>query len=172
MPEPTITPEPAATPESVATPESFLTGRVDHALDEKGRITLPAGSRATFKASVYFVPSSHGEPYVRLYDFPRWKAFDEKYIASLDEVANREADNQIGDLYESMYRVVPDKQGRLVVPQEFIDSLGLEEKVRITGHRDHLRLWHPAVHDRHRAERARLRAEAAAGSGAVGVGVA
>jgi len=149
-------------------PEPYLTGRVDHVLDEKGRLTLPAGFRGTFGAEAYFVPSSHGEPYVRLYDPERWRAFDEKYLASLDEYSDREADEQIGDLYESMSRVVPDKQGRVVVPQEFVDFLGLEDKVRITGHRDHLRLWHPPTHDRHRAERARLRAEAAASTAGVG----
>lgn len=146
----------------------YLTGRVDHVLDDKGRLTLPAGFRGTFGAEAYFVPSSHGEPYVRLYDPETWRAFDEKYLASLDEFGDREADEQIGDLYESMCRVVPDKQGRVVVPQEFVDFLGLEDKVRITGHRDHLRLWHPPIHDRHRAERARLRAAAAAAAAGMG----
>lgn len=131
----------------------YLTGRVDHALDEKGRLTLPAAFRESFEAEAYFVPSSHGEPYVRLYDLESWRAFDEKYLESLDEVGDREADDQIGDLYESMYRVVPDKQGRVLVPQEFVEALGFAGKVRITGHRDHLRLWHPPAHDRHRAAR-------------------
>jgi MraZ protein len=131
----------------------YLTGRVDHALDEKGRLTLPAGFREPFEAEAYFVPSSHGEPYVRLYDLESWRAFDEKYLESLDVFGDREADAQIGDLYESMYRVVPDKQGRVLVPQEFVESLGLAGKVRITGHRDHLRLWDPLTHERHRAER-------------------
>ena len=94
---------------------------------------------------------------MRLYDLESWKAFDEKYLESLDEFGDREADDQIGDLYESMYRVVPDKQGRVVVPQEFVEALGLEGRVRITGHRDHLRLWHPSAHDRHRAARAAQR---------------
>jgi DNA-binding transcriptional regulator/RsmH inhibitor MraZ len=98
---------------------------------------------------------------VRLFDLESWRAFDEKYIESLDEVGDLEADEQIGDLYESMYRVVPDKQGRVLLPQEFVEALGLAGKVRITGHRDHLRLWHPPTHDRHRALREGLRAAAA-----------
>jgi len=138
----------------------YLTGRVDHVLDEKGRLTLPAAFRESFEAEAYFVPSSHGEPYVRLYDLESWRAFDAKYLESLDEVGDREADDQIGDLYESMYRVVPDKQGRVLVPQEFVATLGLEGRVRITGHRDHLRLWHPSAHDRHRAARAAQRSAA------------
>jgi len=138
----------------------YLTGRVDHALDEKGRLTLPAGFREPFEAEAYFVPSSHGEPYVRLYDVGSWRASDQKYLESLDEFGDLEADEQIGDLYESMYRVVPDKQGRVLVPQEFVEALGLAGKVRITGHRDHLRLWHPPTHDRHRAAREALRVAA------------
>lgn len=135
----------------------YLTGRVDHVLDEKGRFTLPAGFREPFIAEAYFVPSSHGDPYVRLYGQESWWAYDEKYLESLDVFTSREADAQVGDLYEDMYRVVPDKQGRVVVPQEFVEALGLEGRVRITGHRDHLRLWHPPAHDLYRAARAAQR---------------
>jgi MraZ protein len=142
----------------------FLTGQVDHVLDDKGRLTLPAGFREPFIGESYFVPSSHGGPYVRLYDLESWRTYDAKHIEPLDPFLNRQDDDQIGDLYERMYRVVPDKQGRVVVPQEIVESLGLEGKVRITGHRDHLRLWHPPAHARYRAARAAERA-AAAGDG-------
>ena len=150
----------------------FLTGHVDHVLDDKGRLTLPAGFREPFIGESYFVPSSHGDPYVRLYDVESWRVFDEKHLEPLDDFTDREADAQIGDVYEGMYRVVPDKQGRVVVPQEFVEVLGLEGRVRITGHRDHLRLWHPPAHDRYRAARAAKLAaagEAAAGDRASGV---
>jgi MraZ protein len=136
----------------------FLTGRVDHSLDEKGRVTLPAAFRDVFLDDAYLVPSAHGEPFVRLYDPNSWRAHDDRYIASLDELGDAEADELISELYEGMYRIAPDKQGRVVIPQPIVEALGLNGKVRITGHRDHLRFWDPATHDRHREARERLRA--------------
>ncbi len=135
----------------------FLTGRVDHTLDDKGRITLPAAFRDLFVGESYFVPSAHGEPFLRLYDSFSWAAHDQRYLDSLDELGDREADEQIGDLYEDMFIVSRDSQGRVTIPSDFIQKLGLKGKVRITGHRDHLRLWDPAVHQAYREARNRMK---------------
>ena len=145
----------------------FLTGHVDHVLDDKGRLTLPAGFREPFIGESYFVPSCMVAPTCACTTWSHGGRTTRSISSRSTSFLNPADDAQIGDLYESMYRVVPDKQGRVVVPQEIVETLGLEGRVRITGHRDHLRLWHPPAHDRYRAARAAQLAAAGEGPGGV-----
>lgn len=133
----------------------FLAGRFEHTLDEKGRVTVPSRYRKHFEGGAFLVPDPHGEQCIRVYHPESWADYDEKFIEPLDEFGDPEASFRIGDLYESIHQVTPDKQGRILIPQFWIDELKLSGKVWITGHRDHLQIWKPETHQRRREERRR-----------------
>lgn len=46
-------------------------------------------------------------------------------------------------VYRSQDTVVPDGQGRILLPAKRIKELGLSGKVKILGVRTHLEIWNP-----------------------------
>lgn len=122
-----------------------LSGDFEHVLDDKGRVTLPAKYRERFQESAYLVRLVGEAPCVRVYDGQGWNAFDTRYLEPLDEFGSEEDSWRIRDVYRNLYDVVPDRQGRVLLPAAFIEELGLSGKVRIIGNRTHLEIWNPAT---------------------------
>ena len=69
-----------------------------------------------------------------------------------------------GDLFSTACEVVPDKQGRILLPAELRAYAGLEKDVTIIGNRNHAEIWateawnerRAAVTNAQRAERLRM----------------
>lgn len=124
--------------------KAFFTSRFEHALDDKGRVTLPVRYRKHFPDSTaYLVPAAHGEPCVRVYNMQSWDEYDAKYIEALNEFEADKASMLIRDLYGSMDEITVDKGGRIMLPDGVVDELGLSGKVLLVGHRDHFEIWDP-----------------------------
>ncbi len=124
--------------------KAFFTSRFEHALDDKGRVTLPVRYRKHFPDSTaYLVPAAHGEPCLRVYNMQSWNEYDAKYIEALNEFEAGRASDLIRDLYGSMDEVTVDKGGRIMLPDDVVTGLGLSGKVLLVGHRDHFEIWDP-----------------------------
>jgi MraZ protein len=126
----------------------FFTDRYEHSMDDKGRVTLPAQYRRYFPSDsiAYFAPAAHGEPCIRVFPLATWSLYDQKYLEKQDEF-DEDASRMIRKLYSRIKTVSVDKAGRVLLPDEFVKSLGLSGKVLMAGHRDHFEIWDPQRFD-------------------------
>jgi MraZ protein len=118
----------------------FLSGRFEHTLDPKGRVTLPARYREHFKSGVVLVRLP-GSSCVSVFHPAAWAAYDEKHLEPLDTYKNPAAEQETRMLYMNMDAVVPDAQGRVLISSHHIKDLGLGSKLTILGNRNRLEIW-------------------------------
>ena len=121
----------------------FLSGEFDHALDPKGRVTLPARYREHFRGGAVLVRFQDREPGVCVFHPDSWDEFDQKYLESLNVFENEADAWRARDIYKNQDFVEPDAQGRVLLPAQRIKELGLSGKVKIIGVRTHLEIWDP-----------------------------
>lgn len=129
-----------------------LAGTFEHTLDGKGRVTLPARFRDFFRAGAYLARMPGLEQAIRVYTEEGWADFERKNIERLDEFNNPEDRRLQRSIYSNLAHVEPDKQGRVLVPAQFIEELGLNGKVLIVGNRTHLEIWDPGAYERESRE--------------------
>ncbi len=121
----------------------FQSGDFEHALDAKGRVTLPASYRDYFRDGVVLARFPDREPCISVFHPEAWSEFDEKHFEALDFYGS-EADRwALRDIYKNRSHMDLDVQGRVLLPAQWIKDLGLSGKVKIVGARTHLEIWNP-----------------------------
>lgn len=116
-------------------------GRHEYTIDPKGRVNIPARFRDQLQESgqdTLVITNFSGCIYV----FPadEWSRIEEKLsqqISSVDTTLNLFARFFLGAAVE----VVPDKQGRILVPPSLRSYAGLEKDVVITGMLKRIEIW-------------------------------
>jgi MraZ protein len=111
-----------------------------HQLDEKGRLSLPASYRRD-AAEQRFVLVQPYPPALALYPEVEWAAVEER----LQDVMKSES----GRLYvlkvmSSAVEVVPDAQGRILVPSNLREAAGLDGQALLVGAINKIEVWNPA----------------------------
>ncbi len=124
---------------------ALLSGEFDHTLDPKGRITLPARYREYFSRGAVLVRIPGEDPCVRVYHPDAWREFDEKYLEPLNVFESATDGWRVRNIYRNQDEVEPDRQGRVLIPQQRIKELGLSGRVKIVGNRTHLEIWNPTT---------------------------
>lgn len=110
-------------------------GRYDYTIDAKGRLNFPAKFR-----------DAMGESFVVL----EW-VDNCLFVLPLPEVEKLAEKLEAGDLFSTACEVVPDKQGRILLPAELRSYAGLEKDVTIIGNRNHAEIWATDVWNARRA---------------------
>ncbi len=117
----------------------MFTGEYHHAVDEKGRVAVPARFRAELSGGALVSKWIDG----CLAITPR---------AAWDALAARAATLPVTDagartfqrfIFGTAFDADLDRQGRLVVPAVLREFAGLEGEAVVVGSRDHLELWSP-----------------------------
>lgn len=113
-----------------------------HQLDEKGRIALPAAYRRN-AGEEGFVLIHALDPALFLYPAPTWTEVEQR----LSELMRRqpEARNSILSLTANAVEVVPDKQGRILIPERLQRAVQLSGEALIVGVLDKIEIWNPEV---------------------------
>lgn len=116
-------------------------GRFEYTIDPKGRVNVPARFRELLQESGQesFVITNNNRC---IYAFPAdtWSRMEEtlaKNVSSLDAKANMFVRFFVGGAVE----VVPDKQGRIVIPPSLRSYAGLEKDVVISGVLTRFEIW-------------------------------
>jgi len=130
-----------------------LSGEFDHAVDPKGRVTLPARYREYFADGAVLVRLPNREPCLSVFRKDTWDEYDAKYIEPLDTFGDEDADWLKREIYRKQTLEVPDKQGRVLLPAGLAKELGLSGKVRIIGVKTNLEIWNPDTLAAREAER-------------------
>jgi MraZ protein len=119
----------------------LFSGTVDYALDDKGRVTVPSNWRlkGVPTETFHLVPDSKGAC-LRIMRRERFAKFgeDAQTKLGLDEKAHRVFMRQF---YANSAEVATDKQGRINIPKEYCERLGLRGTVTLVGAGDVIEVW-------------------------------
>jgi MraZ protein len=121
-------------------------------VDPKGRVSLPA------KFKRLLVPDDQGtmvltmgrEPCLLLYPLSEWAQLAEALDALPRNQAKREAIRSISDFTTELEL---DSHGRLTIPREFIQKIGIERDVAIVGSLRYIEVWPRATYEQGTEER-------------------
>jgi MraZ protein len=121
-----------------------FSGRFDHSIDDKGRVSIPARFREVlqrdqFESLVITNFFSMRERCLLLYTPNEWQ----RMVGTLRQKPSFDTDMQqfqtffIGGAHE----VQVDRQGRILIPPKLRDFAGLERDVTFSAMVDHFQLW-------------------------------
>jgi len=119
----------------------MLLGEHEHALDDKNRLTLPARQRDQLGDRVVVTRGLDGCLYV--YAAAEWAKLAER-VGTLDPLS-REARTMQRFFFASGIEAELDKQGRIVIPANLLESAGIGRDVTVAGIYDHLEIWDRAA---------------------------
>lgn len=118
----------------------MFTGEYRHAVDDKGRVAVPARFRTQLGPGTFV--SKWLDGCLALFPREAWDQLAQK--VALLQLGNTDARGFQRYVFASAFEVEPDKQGRVVVPPGLRDWAGLAAEVAVVGSRDHVELWEPA----------------------------
>ena len=121
----------------------MFTGEYRHAVDEKGRLAVPARFRVQLEGGC--VVAWWLDACLAIFPMPAWEVIAAK-VASLP-VTDPTSRLLQRRLFALAFETELDKQGRVLIPQKLREAAGLEGEAVIVGGRDHAEIWAPAKWD-------------------------
>ena len=115
-----------------------FTGSVEHALDEKGRLIVPARFRDRLGPG-FFITIAVPDPCLTLYPSPTWANF----CSRLEEAPRKDERLRrlIRHIFAHTEEVACDAQGRLVIPASLRGYAGIERDVISIGSLTRVEVW-------------------------------
>lgn len=118
----------------------MFTGEYRHAVDEKGRLAVPARFRAQLEGGC--VVARWLDTCLAIFPMPAWEALSTK-VGGLP-MTDPNARLLQRQLFAGAQETELDRQGRVLVPQGLRAFAGLEGEAMVLGSRDHAEIWAPA----------------------------
>lgn len=134
----------------------YLYGALDYAIDERGRIAIPAKHRHEFAGGGVVRVSAEG--CVELYTLQGFEAEAERRLSAEEGTRSRSARRTRRGFLGVAYPVDLDSQGRIQLPQIVRDGAHLNGKATIVGCGEYMEIWE---RERWHREQAALTAEEA-----------
>lgn len=128
----------------------MLIGEYEHSLDSKGRINFPSKLREDLGES--FIITRGLDVCLFVYSIDQWKILEEK-MKNLPTAKARSIQRY---LFAPAVEVVPDKQGRVNIPQNLREHACLKDNVTVIGISTRAEVWDS---ERWKAENAKLNSE-------------
>jgi len=128
-----------------------FSGRFDHAIDEKGRVSIPARFREVLQRE------GHDRLFITNFFFSRERCLElyppREWDAFVAKIAERGRFDTAVQKFETFYiagaqEVPVDRQGRILIPAKLREWAGLGREVTFSARRDHFQLWDKAVLER------------------------
>jgi MraZ protein len=113
-----------------------------HQLDAKGRVSLPAPFRRE-AAEQSFVLIQAYKPSLALYPERSWAEVEER----LRDLLRHQPESRmyVLSVMSNAVEVVPDGQGRILIPSRLQDAAELSGEVMMVGAIDKVELWNPSL---------------------------
>jgi MraZ protein len=118
---------------------TFL-GSYTYTLDEKGRVSLPAPFRREAEEQRFVLLQVY-PPALALYPEVAWREVEERLRGVLRN--DPEARLWVLRVMSSAVEVVPDSQGRILIPGRLQEAANLAGQVLLVGAIDKVELWNP-----------------------------
>lgn len=113
----------------------MLVGKFNHAIDAKGRLIIPAKLKEQLGAVITVLKGA--DNCLRLYSAEEWA----KYAAKISENSNTKNRAVIRYLYSNAVEIIPDAQGRVILPQEMLRFAGITKNVVTAGCGLYAEIW-------------------------------
>ncbi|MDD6269912.1 MAG: division/cell wall cluster transcriptional repressor MraZ [Oscillospiraceae bacterium] len=113
-----------------------LMGTYYHNIDVKGRLNFPTKLREILGVSFY-VTKSIDSPCLTVYSQEEW----DKLSAKVAAIPASKSGKIQRWLFSGACEVTPDKQGRILLPQELRAFAGLEKDIVVIGANDKAEIW-------------------------------
>ncbi len=125
-----------------------FTGQFEHALDDKGRLTVPARIRARL-GDHFVLTIAPPESCLALYPEATWLEF----CAKLEAAPRKDAAYRafVRHLFAHTEEVSLDGQGRLLIPAGLREAAGIKRDVILAGTLTRVELWAAETWRRHHA---------------------
>ena len=129
---------------------SSFKGSYIYAVDEKGRVNLPAKLRkyVSPESNETFIITRGFEKCLFVYPLDEWN----KLEAKLRNLSSYDPEHRmfIRTLLELAIECPLDAQSRLSIPQELRDHASIGDEVHILGMLDKIELWEPKVYEEYK----------------------
>ncbi len=109
-------------------------------VDEKGRVTLPAAFRRGNETQSFVLIQAQPDA-LTLYPADTWAEVQER-LRALARSAPRSRHRVLG-LTANAVEIVPDKQGRILIPDRLRTNAGIRDEVQVVGAIDKIEIWDP-----------------------------
>jgi len=131
----------------------LFTGFVEHSLDDKGRLVVPARFRERLGAG-FFLTIAEPDPCLALYPAGTWAEF----CARLEAAPHKDARYRafVRHLFANTEEVSVDTQGRLVLPGSLRGYAGIEKDVVSIGSLTRVEIWAKDRYAKHTRDRGEL----------------
>ena len=115
-------------------------GSYVHQVDEKGRLSLPASFRRGVSEKGLVIVQVHASA-LTLYPEEAWRGVEVRLL----DLLRREPESRpyVLGITANAVEVVPDKQGRILIPQRLLGSIGLGDSALLVGVIDRVEVWNP-----------------------------
>lgn len=115
-------------------------GQYEHQMDPKGRVSLPSAFRREADGD-RFVLLQWEPQYLTLFPEKKWADVQENLLDYRRR--DPQAWNHVRMIIANAVEVVPDKQGRILVPAALQAGAKLSGSVLLSGNIDRVELWDP-----------------------------
>lgn len=119
---------------------SGFLGSYVHQIDEKGRLSLPASFRRAVGESPLVVVQAH-DTALTLYPEASWREVEVRLLELLRR--QPESRSYVLGITARASEVVPDKQGRILMPQRLMQAIGMSDAALVVGLIDRIEVWDP-----------------------------
>lgn len=114
----------------------MLSGEYNYTVDAKGRLNFPAKLREDL-GEHFVLSKSLTDPCLNVYSMEEW----EKLVQKVNSLPSGKVRNIKRHLFSSALEVSPDKQGRILIPQNLREYCQLEKDVVIVGVSQNCEIW-------------------------------
>lgn len=116
-------------------------GEFRHAVDPKGRITVPAKWRRTELEDLYVIPDQKNQ-YLLIMPPEEFKAVGKKIDANpaIDEARKRIF---LRNFFSQAQPITVDRQGRIILPEDYCKRVEIGEEVVMAGGDTRFEIWNP-----------------------------
>jgi MraZ protein len=115
-------------------------GTLDHTLDAKSRLTVPARYRATLASGVVLAVPVDLRPCVGVWRGEDYDEYTERALAQVPELSTRKSELE-RFLYANSHETELDAAGRIMIPNFLADHASLAREVVVVGAGNRLELW-------------------------------
>ena len=123
---------------------SGFLGSFRHQIDDKGRLSLPAAFRRDADDQPLVLVQVHADA-LTLYPEASWRGVEERLLELLRRQPSTRA--SVLGITANATVVVPDRQGRILIPQRLMEAAGLTESALLVGVIDRIEIWDPPRFD-------------------------
>jgi MraZ protein len=120
-------------------PERFYAGEFRHSIDEKNRITIPSRWRRDRPEEFILLPEANQE--FLLVMLPKEFAKMSLAAEANEKVSARDRRVFLRHLHSRAQHAAADRQGRLVLPEDLCQKVGLKNEVALVGNRGRFEIW-------------------------------